>query len=105
MTQARRAWKTRVPMGGTLHRDISNTRRSLSTTRQENGERREQPVEYRATTAVLRVGDIKATKIFLSYDPLDPEHEAIGRVPWVNSTKCTNILLSTRGLRPLSHTK
>jgi hypothetical protein len=36
-TQARWPWKTRVPMGGTLHRDISDTRRSLSTTRQENG--------------------------------------------------------------------
>jgi hypothetical protein len=30
-----------VSMGGTLHCDRSNTRRSLSTTRQENGERRE----------------------------------------------------------------
>jgi hypothetical protein len=47
----------------------------------------------------------KATKSFLSYDPLNPEHEAIGRVPWVNSTICVNILLSTRGLRPLSRTK
>jgi hypothetical protein len=36
-TQARRTWKTRVPMGGTLHRDRSDTRRSLSTIRQENG--------------------------------------------------------------------
>jgi hypothetical protein len=33
MTQARWPWKTRVPMGGTLHRDRSNTWRSLSTTR------------------------------------------------------------------------
>jgi hypothetical protein len=56
-TQARRAWKTRVPMVGTLHRDKSNTRRSLSTTRQENRERQEQHVECRATTAVLRIGD------------------------------------------------
>jgi hypothetical protein len=88
-------------MGGTLHRDRSNTRRSLSTTRQENGERQEQPVECRATTAVLRIDD----KELSSYDPLDPEHEATGQVPWVNSTICINILLSTRGLRPSSRTK
>jgi hypothetical protein len=41
MTQARRIWKTQVPMGGTLHRDSGDTRRSLSTTRQENGAKRE----------------------------------------------------------------
>jgi hypothetical protein len=46
-------------MGRTLHRDGSNTRRSLSTKRQENGERREQPVECRATMVVLRVEDIR----------------------------------------------
>jgi hypothetical protein len=40
-TQARWAWKTWVPMGGTLHRDRGDTRRSLSTTRQENGAKRE----------------------------------------------------------------
>jgi hypothetical protein len=34
------------------------------------------------------------------YDPLNPEHEATGRVLWVNSTICMNIFLSTRGLRP-----
>jgi hypothetical protein len=45
-------------MGGTVYRDRSNTRRSLSTTRQENRERREQPVECRATTAVLCIGDM-----------------------------------------------
>jgi hypothetical protein len=39
MTQARRSWQTRVSMGGTLHHDRSNSRRSLSTTRQENMER------------------------------------------------------------------
>jgi hypothetical protein len=62
--QARRAWKTRVPMGGTLHRDRSNTRRGLSTTRQENGESREQPVECRATTTVLRIGNIRRQRVF-----------------------------------------
>jgi hypothetical protein len=41
MTQARWPWKTRVPMGGTLHRDRSNTWRSLSTIRQENGAKQE----------------------------------------------------------------
>jgi hypothetical protein len=41
MTQARWPWKTQVPMGGTLHRDRSNTWRSLSTIRQENGAKRE----------------------------------------------------------------
>jgi hypothetical protein len=40
MTQAGRSWQIRVPMGGTLHRDRSNSRRSLSTTRQENRETR-----------------------------------------------------------------
>jgi hypothetical protein len=38
--KARWPWQIRVPMGGTLHRNRGNTRRSLSTTRQENGERR-----------------------------------------------------------------
>jgi hypothetical protein len=42
----------------------------------------------------------KATKSFSSYDPPNLEHEAIGRVPWVKSTICVNILLSTRGLDP-----
>jgi hypothetical protein len=56
--KARRSWQIRVPMGGTLHRDRINTRRSLSTTRQENRERREQPVECRATTAVLCIEGI-----------------------------------------------
>jgi hypothetical protein len=41
MTQARWLWKTRVPMVGTLHRNRSDTRRSLSATRQENGATRE----------------------------------------------------------------
>jgi hypothetical protein len=57
--KARRSWQIGVPMGGILQRDRSNTRRSLSTTRQENGERREQPVECRATTAVLRIEGIR----------------------------------------------
>jgi hypothetical protein len=35
MTQARRSWKIGVPMGRALHHDGSNTRRSLSTTRQK----------------------------------------------------------------------
>jgi hypothetical protein len=48
----------------------------------------------------------KATKeFFSSYDPLNPEHEAIGRVHWVKSTICVHILLYTRGLRPSSCTK
>jgi hypothetical protein len=37
----------------------------------------------------------------LSYDPLNPEHEAIGRVHWVKSTICVNILLYTWGLKIL----
>jgi hypothetical protein len=41
MTQARWPWKTRVPMGGTLHHDRSNTWRSLLTTRQKNRAKRE----------------------------------------------------------------
>jgi hypothetical protein len=32
----------------------------------------------------------KVTKSFSSYDPLNPEHKAIGRVPWVNSIICIN---------------
>jgi hypothetical protein len=56
LTQTRWAWKTRVAMGGTLHCDRSDTRRSLSTTRQENGAKREWPMECRATTTVLHVG-------------------------------------------------
>jgi hypothetical protein len=34
MTQIRRSRQIKVPMGGTLHHDRSNSRRSLSTTRQ-----------------------------------------------------------------------
>jgi hypothetical protein len=52
-TQTRWSWQIRVPMGGTIHRDISNTRRILSTTRQEDMERREQPMEYGTTLAFL----------------------------------------------------
>jgi hypothetical protein len=43
----------------------------------------------------------KATKSFSSYDPPNLEHEAIGRVCWVKSTICVNILLSTRGAQTL----
>jgi hypothetical protein len=70
-TQARWSWKIGVPMGRTLHCDRSNTRRSLSTTRQENGERREQPIECRATTTVLRIGNTRRQRVFRVYDPLN----------------------------------
>jgi hypothetical protein len=59
MTQTGRSWQIRVPMGGTLHHDRSNTRRSLSIIRQENRERREQPMECRTTTAVLCVEGVR----------------------------------------------
>jgi hypothetical protein len=92
-------------MGGTLHRDRSNTRWSLSTTREENRERWEQPVECRTTTAVLCVEGVWWQELS-SYDPLNPEHEAIGRVLWANSTICIACFyFSTRGLWPLSHMK
>jgi hypothetical protein len=39
----------------------------------------------------------------LSYDPLNPEHEATCRVSWVNSTGCICIsTFSARGLRTSS---
>jgi hypothetical protein len=79
--------KNRVPMGGTLHHDRSNTRRSLSTTRQEDRERWEQPVECRTTLAVLCIEGVWRQELS-SYDPLNPEHEDTGRVLWVNSTIC-----------------
>jgi hypothetical protein len=63
-TKAGRTWQVRVLMGGIAHHDRGNTRRSLSTTRQENGERREQPVECRATTAVLRIGELWRQETF-----------------------------------------
>jgi hypothetical protein len=45
-------------------------------------------------------------EISSSSDLPNPEHEATGRVPWVNSTIYVNILFfSTRGLGPSSHTK
>jgi hypothetical protein len=91
-TQAGRPWQIRVPMGRALHRDRSNTRRSLSTTRQENRERWEQPMECRATMAVLRVEGVWQQELS-SHDPLNPEHEATGRVLWVNLTICMSILL------------
>jgi hypothetical protein len=62
--KAGRTWQVRVPMGGTVHRDRGNTRRSLSTTRQENEKRREQPMECRATTAVLRIGELWRQETF-----------------------------------------
>jgi hypothetical protein len=57
-TQARWPQQVRVPLGGTLHRHRSNTRRSLSITRQEDGERRKQPMECDAATAFLRIEEI-----------------------------------------------
>jgi hypothetical protein len=30
----------------------------------------------------------ESKEFFLSYDPLNPEHEAIGRVHWVKLTMC-----------------
>jgi hypothetical protein len=36
----------------------------------------------------------------LSYNPLNPEHEAIGRVSWVDHTTCKyKLAFSARGLR------
>jgi hypothetical protein len=58
MTQAGWPRQVRVPLGGTLHRHRSNTRRSLSTTRQENRKRRKQPMECGAATAFLRIEEI-----------------------------------------------
>jgi hypothetical protein len=53
MTQTRWSWQIRVPVGGTVHRDRSNTRWSLSTTRQEDRERREQLIECGTTPVFL----------------------------------------------------
>jgi hypothetical protein len=39
----------------------------------------------------------KAIKDSLSSDLPNPEHEATGRVPWVNSTICVNILFFPLG--------
>jgi hypothetical protein len=86
-TQARRSWKIRVPMGGTLHCDRSNSRRSISTTRQENRERWKQPMECRTTLTVLCVEGLWR-KENSSYGPLNPEHEATCRVLWANSAIC-----------------
>jgi hypothetical protein len=91
-TQTRWSWQIRVPVGGNVHRDRSNTRRSLSTIRQEDGERREQPMECRTTPAFLCIERIWQQELS-SYDPLNPEHEAIGRVLWVNSTICISMFL------------
>jgi hypothetical protein len=56
---------------------------------------------------ILRIGKARRLRSFFSsnYDPLDPEHEAIGRVHWVQSIIYVNILLYTRGLGPSSRTK
>jgi hypothetical protein len=54
---------------------------------------------------ILRIDKARRLRSFLSYDPLDLEHEAIGRVHWVKSIICVNILLYTRGLGPSSRTK
>jgi hypothetical protein len=54
---------------------------------------------------VLRISDIRRQKRFLSSDPLNPEHEAIVWVHWVKLTIWVNVLLYTRGLRPLRHAK
>jgi hypothetical protein len=82
MTQTRRSWQIRVPMGGTVHRDRSNTRRSLSTSRQEDRKRREQPVECGTTPAFLCIRGVWQQELS-SYDLLNPEHEATGWVLWV----------------------
>jgi hypothetical protein len=58
MTQARWPHQVRVPLGGTLHHHRSNTRRSLSTTRQEDGKRQKQPVECGAAMVFLRIEEI-----------------------------------------------
>jgi hypothetical protein len=58
-------------------------------------------VECRAATTVIRISEIRRPRSFSpSYDPLNPEYEAIGRVHWVKSTVCVNILL-TLGARTL----
>jgi hypothetical protein len=43
----------------------------------------------------------KKIKDSSSYDLPNPEHEAIGRVPWVNSTICVNILFFHSGAQTL----
>jgi hypothetical protein len=44
-------------------------------------------VECRTTSTVLCIDGARWYKT-LSYDPLNPKHEATGRVLWVNSTMC-----------------
>jgi hypothetical protein len=41
-----------------------------------------------ASTRSRRIEDDDNSIKLASYDPLNPEHEAIGRVYWVNSTIC-----------------
>jgi hypothetical protein len=75
-------------MGGTLHHDRSDTRRSLSTTRQKKqGKTR----VTRGMQSNYNDSTHRRHKISLSSDLLNPEHKAIGRVPWVNSTIYVNI--------------
>jgi hypothetical protein len=57
-------------------------------------------VECRATTTVLRVGDIRRQRIFRVMT-LQTQHEAIGRVPWVNSTICVKYFTFHSGAQTL----
>jgi hypothetical protein len=95
-TQARWPWKTRVPMGGTLHCDRSNTRRSLSTTRQKTGQNESnRGMQSNYDGSMHR--RYKVLKDSSRADLLNPEHEAIGGVPWVNSTIRVHILFFPLG--------
>jgi hypothetical protein len=49
-------------------------------------------MECRAATAVLCIEGVWRQEL-LSHDPLNPEHEATGRVLWVNLTKFISIFL------------
>jgi hypothetical protein len=54
---------------------------------------------------VLRIGGTRRPRSFSSYDPLNPEHEAIGRGHWVKSTICVKYLTLQLGASPSSCTK
>jgi hypothetical protein len=54
-------------------------------------------MECRATTTILRIRRHKAIKDSSRSDLPNPEDEAIGRVPWINSTICVNILFFPLG--------
>jgi hypothetical protein len=58
-------------------------------------------MECRATTTVLHIGEIRRPRSFLSCDPLNPEHEAIGQVHWVKSTICVKYLTLHSGAKTL----